>query len=230
MNFLAPSPQQQPPQSQAYMVRCPCCPARPAPHNSTPDHATNVLQPLRASVWPQLITDARTAHPHNNAPVPAQQGGQQQFAPGKKPPAECQLGDDKAILVTGCQSFETSADACPGGDKGKAYGALSNAIQTAVRQLRARDPSHVITNRRGAEGLRAPHFAIFFSQAHLLGWWRRAHRLWFCCAARSSLGYLSVFACRELVTTVRATLARTGFAQNPCLECSERNADRPFIC
>lgn len=34
---------------------------------------------------------------------------------------------------------------------------------------------------------------------------------------------------RNLVIAVREMLTKTGFAQNPCLECSNKNADTPFI-
>ncbi|GIL72976.1 hypothetical protein Vretimale_4621 [Volvox reticuliferus] len=34
---------------------------------------------------------------------------------------------------------------------------------------------------------------------------------------------------RNLVIGVREVLSKTGFAQNPCLECSDTNADTPFI-
>lgn len=34
----------------------------------------------------------------------------------------------------------------------------------------------------------------------------------------------------ELVLGVRAYLAKSGFSQNPQLECSGKNADLPFIC
>ena len=34
---------------------------------------------------------------------------------------------------------------------------------------------------------------------------------------------------RTLVSTIRENLTRTRFAQNPCLEGSEKNADAPFI-
>jgi hypothetical protein len=57
--------------------------------------------------------------------------------PGYKPPPSEQLSEDKGILITGCQSHETSADACPSGDKSKAFGALTNAITTVVD----RDPN-----------------------------------------------------------------------------------------
>lgn len=40
---------------------------------------------------------------------------------------------DVAILITGCQAGETSADACPSGDPTQAFGALSNSIQTLIR-------------------------------------------------------------------------------------------------
>lgn len=41
---------------------------------------------------------------------------------------------DMGILFSGCQTDETSADACPKGDYNKAYGAFSNAIQTILEQ------------------------------------------------------------------------------------------------
>ena len=34
---------------------------------------------------------------------------------------------------------------------------------------------------------------------------------------------------RTLVTGVRQALAQARFSQNPCLECSEENADTPFL-
>uniref|UniRef100_A0A7S1XHI8 Peptidase C14 caspase domain-containing protein n=2 Tax=Compsopogon caeruleus TaxID=31354 RepID=A0A7S1XHI8_9RHOD len=89
-----------------------------------------------------------------------------------KPPAPPKVGDDVGILITGCQSNETSADVREGST---AYGALTNAIKTCLAQ----DPS-------------------------------LSHR--------------------QLVTNVRAHLRQGGFSQNPCLECSEANADTPFIC
>ncbi|XP_078436787.1 metacaspase-4-like [Wolffia australiana] len=41
---------------------------------------------------------------------------------------------DSGILISGCQTDQTSADACPGGDPANAYGALSNAIQTILAE------------------------------------------------------------------------------------------------
>eukprot|EP00253_Pinus_taeda_P031729 PITA_31729 len=41
---------------------------------------------------------------------------------------------DMGILFSGCQTDETSVDACPIGDYNKAYGAFSNAIQTILEQ------------------------------------------------------------------------------------------------
>ncbi|KAG6418928.1 hypothetical protein SASPL_121135 [Salvia splendens] len=41
---------------------------------------------------------------------------------------------DMGILISGCQSDQTSADATPAGDASKAYGALSNAIQTILAE------------------------------------------------------------------------------------------------
>lgn len=39
---------------------------------------------------------------------------------------------ENGILISGCQTHETSADATPGGKPDQAYGALSNAIQTIL--------------------------------------------------------------------------------------------------
>ncbi|MFX9848179.1 caspase family protein, partial [Acinetobacter baumannii] len=41
---------------------------------------------------------------------------------------------DSGILISGCQTDQTSADATPSGDASKAYGALSNAIQTIIAE------------------------------------------------------------------------------------------------
>ncbi|GLC38953.1 hypothetical protein PLESTM_000799600 [Pleodorina starrii] len=99
---------------------------------------------------------------------------------GAKPPVDQQLAADIGILITGCQSHETSADACPSGNPNKAHGALSNALQTVVRKHHQQNPGQPLTYR-------------------------------------------------NLVIGIRDLLAKTGFAQNPCLECSNTNADSPFI-
>lgn len=41
---------------------------------------------------------------------------------------------DTGILISGCQTDQTSADATPSGDASQAYGALSNAIQTIIAE------------------------------------------------------------------------------------------------
>ncbi|KAJ0042685.1 hypothetical protein Pint_17136 [Pistacia integerrima] len=41
---------------------------------------------------------------------------------------------DGGILISGCQTDQTSADASPSGNADKAYGALSNAIQTIIEE------------------------------------------------------------------------------------------------
>ncbi|KAH7440974.1 hypothetical protein KP509_03G018900 [Ceratopteris richardii] len=51
---------------------------------------------------------------------------------------------DMGVLVSGCQSDQTSADANPGRDPAGAYGALSNAIQTI---LASTEPGQPISNR-----------------------------------------------------------------------------------
>ncbi len=41
---------------------------------------------------------------------------------------------DSGILISGCQTDQTSADASPSGNAAKAYGALSNAIQAIINE------------------------------------------------------------------------------------------------
>ncbi|XVF33785.1 hypothetical protein REPUB_Repub18cG0001000 [Reevesia pubescens] len=41
---------------------------------------------------------------------------------------------DSGILISGCQTNQTSADASPSGNSSEAYGALSNAIQTIIAE------------------------------------------------------------------------------------------------
>lgn len=45
---------------------------------------------------------------------------------------------DGGILISGCQTSETSADATPRGNASEAYGALSNAIQTIIADTHGR--------------------------------------------------------------------------------------------
>ncbi|XP_027078454.1 metacaspase-4-like [Coffea eugenioides] len=49
---------------------------------------------------------------------------------------------DSGILISGCQTFQTSADATPQGHNSDSYGALSNAIQTIIAKS-----DGVITNQ-----------------------------------------------------------------------------------
>jgi hypothetical protein len=51
------------------------------------------------------------------------------------------------VLITGCQSHETSADACPSGDPKKAFGALTNALTTSVRAMKKAAPNAPVPNR-----------------------------------------------------------------------------------
>ncbi|KAL4572375.1 hypothetical protein LXL04_019149 [Taraxacum kok-saghyz] len=44
------------------------------------------------------------------------------------------LHEDNGILLSGCQANESSADMNPNGDKGKAYGAFSNAIEIVLKE------------------------------------------------------------------------------------------------
>ncbi|KAH7286198.1 hypothetical protein KP509_33G062700 [Ceratopteris richardii] len=46
--------------------------------------------------------------------------------------AESVVFKDRGVLLSGCQSDQTSADANPSGDKAEAYGAMSNALQMVL--------------------------------------------------------------------------------------------------
>lgn len=51
------------------------------------------------------------------------------------------------VLVTGCQSHETSADCRPGNDPSKAYGALTHTLVTAVRKFKELHPDESVGHR-----------------------------------------------------------------------------------
>lgn len=51
---------------------------------------------------------------------------------GVRPSASHRVRADAGILLSGCESKETSADATPAGDHSKSYGAFSNALQTVL--------------------------------------------------------------------------------------------------
>mmetsp|Transcript_36126 Transcript_36126/g.80399 ORF Transcript_36126/g.80399 Transcript_36126/m.80399 type:complete len:628 (-) Transcript_36126:943-2826(-) len=85
-------------------------------------------------------------------PAPSSQNT---FATLVPPPgSEVSLGKDAGILVTGCMDKETSADACPSGDKAKAHGALSNALQTIIKSHNAQNPGQPLTYRNLVVGVR----------------------------------------------------------------------------
>jgi len=66
---------------------------------------------------------------------------------GAKPSPEGCLPPGKGILITGCQAHETSADACPSGDPALAYGALTNALTTVIKQFKEAYPDRNISYR-----------------------------------------------------------------------------------
>ena len=49
------------------------------------------------------------------------------------------------------------------------------------------------------------------------------------CERMSTIAHYHVVSHRNLVIGVRDALAKTGFAQNPCLECGGKWADSAFI-
>lgn len=66
---------------------------------------------------------------------------------GAKPSPSDMLPPGRATLITGCQAHETSADACPGGDPANAFGALTNALTSAVNQFKAAYPDKEVSAR-----------------------------------------------------------------------------------
>ncbi|KAL0328681.1 UNVERIFIED_CONTAM: Metacaspase-5 [Sesamum calycinum] len=57
---------------------------------------------------------------------------------------------DSGILISGCQTDQTSADANPPGDASQAYGALSNAIQMIIAETNGRVSNRdLVLNARG---------------------------------------------------------------------------------
>eukprot|EP01025_Chloroclados_australasicus_P066400 TRINITY_DN9149_c2_g1_i1.p1 TRINITY_DN9149_c2_g1~~TRINITY_DN9149_c2_g1_i1.p1 ORF type:complete len:403 (-),score=48.30 TRINITY_DN9149_c2_g1_i1:436-1527(-) len=83
---------------------------------------------------------------------------------GQKPPQSQQLSEDRGVLITGCQSFETSADACPSGDPKRAYGALSNAIQSVVKARKEQGELENLTYYQVVTDVREMLLAAGFKQ------------------------------------------------------------------
>eukprot|EP00878_Enallax_costatus_P012680 GHUV01013244.1.p1 GENE.GHUV01013244.1~~GHUV01013244.1.p1 ORF type:complete len:116 (+),score=37.52 GHUV01013244.1:672-1019(+) len=73
---------------------------------------------------------------------------------GAKPSPEAQLPAGKGVLITGCQAEETSADACPSGDPNQAFGALTNALTTAIAQFRETYPDKNVSARTVVHAVR----------------------------------------------------------------------------
>ena len=71
--------------------------------------------------------------------------------PGSKPHKACQLDKEVGVLISGCADQETSADAQDPIRPGKAYGAMTNALVTVVRQHYDQYPSTPLTNRYAAQ-------------------------------------------------------------------------------
>lgn len=110
------------------------------------------------------LTEEEAKHIHYNGP-------------GKKP-EDSTIDPNKGILITGCQSHETSADVTDA--EGLSFGALSHTIVRTLKRHRRKYGDQPISNK-------------------------------------------------ELVLKVRQLLNKSGFAQNPCLECSVPNASVNFI-
>lgn len=68
------------------------------------------------------------------------------------------------MLITGCQSHETSADACPSGDPKKAFGALTNALTTSVRATKKNDPNASVSYKALVQDVRQVLLQAKFTQ------------------------------------------------------------------
>ncbi|CAM6015936.1 unnamed protein product [Sphagnum balticum] len=79
-----------------------------------------------ASQFLQTKLDDQSPEDATNYVAPAEQAG----IPG----AKTRVASDVSILVSGCQTDETSADANPTHSPANSYGAFSNAIQTVLSQ------------------------------------------------------------------------------------------------
>lgn len=73
-------------------------------------------------------------------------------------------GKGTGVLITGCQSNETSADACPSGDPNKAFGALTNALTTAVAACKKKNPNANPTNAQLVQQVRTTLHKAKFTQ------------------------------------------------------------------
>lgn len=54
---------------------------------------------------------------------------------------------DRSILISGCQTNQTSADASPSGNAAEAYGALSNAIQAIIKETDGSVTNHELVSK-----------------------------------------------------------------------------------
>jgi hypothetical protein len=82
----------------------------------------------------QTKLDSQSSEDAANYTAPAEQAG----LPGPKN----RVDSDVSVLISGCQSDQTSADANPTHNPANSYGAFSNAVQTVL----SRNPSPM-TNR-----------------------------------------------------------------------------------
>ena len=70
----------------------------------------------------------------------------------------------QGVLITGCQSHETSADACPSGDPKKAFGALTNALTTSVRATKKNNPNASVSYKALVQDVRKVLLQAKFTQ------------------------------------------------------------------
>jgi hypothetical protein len=73
-----------------------------------------------------------------------------------------------AILITGCQANETSADACPSGDPNKAFGALTNALTTSINAIKTRNPNAACHNKFTVTQVQHSHQVVLVSSCGTL--------------------------------------------------------------
>lgn len=118
------------------------------------------LSKLGPNTAPQLTASAGAA-PTTSAPRATPWSFAQPSGPASAPATSRR---EEGALITGCQAHETSADACPGGDATRAYGALTNALTTIVRQHKRKHPNAPISYKDLVTNVRAMLHKAKFTQ------------------------------------------------------------------
>ena len=102
----------------------------------------SACHPAQVGGWPLCVLGQQHPHPHVSW----------RALTFKDLPPHLPSG----ILITGCQSHETSADSCPAGKPHLAFGALTNAIATTLKHNPAYTYRDLVHNVRPCIDRRVP--------------------------------------------------------------------------